>query len=229
MKKFSIRYEQAGRDSRPVRKAASVQNTVPFSGGERRAGNHRGAQMLWTDEAVEALKRLAHEGRSASVIAQALGAPSRNSVIGKANRIGIKLGGGRAFAPSATPPAEMYQTQSAAGPCPRPDARKQRSAPARSRDLRIKPGEEPAWSLAEAEVGEMRRVRFEEIRAFVCRWPLGDPMSGDFAYCGLEAANGRPYCAGHSRLAYQPQKARTRQAPHERRWSAALASPWRLR
>ena len=189
--------------------------------------------MLWTDEAVEALKRLAHEGRSASVIAQALGAPSRNSVIGKANRIGIKLsGGGRAFAPGPTP-AEIYQTQAAAGPCPRPDARKQRAAPAltpaRSRDLRIKPGEEAACSLAEAEVGEMRRIGFEEIRAFVCRWPLGDPMSGDFAYCGLEAANGRPYCAGHSRLAYQPPKARTRQAPHELRWSAAHTSPWRLR
>lgn len=185
--------------------------------------------MLWTDEAVEALKRLAHEGRSASVIAQALGAPSRNSVIGKANRIGIKLsGGGRAFAPGATP-AEMYQTQSAAGPCPRPDARKQRSAPARSRDLRIKPGEEAAWSLAEAEVAEMRRVRFEEIRAFACRWPLGDPMSEDFAYCGLEAAGGRPYCAGHSRLAYQPPKARMRQAPPERRWSAPSANMWRLR
>jgi GcrA cell cycle regulator len=183
--------------------------------------------MLWTDEAVQALKRLAHEGRSASVIAQALGAPSRNAVIGKANRIGIKLGGGRAFAPGGTP-AEAYQMKSASGPCPRPAPRKQRSAPAPSRDLRVKPGEEAA-SLAEAEVGEMRRVRFEEIRALACRWPLGDPMSKDFAYCGLEAANGRPYCAGHSRLAYQPPKARTGKAPHERRWSAAFANPWRLR
>jgi GcrA cell cycle regulator len=183
--------------------------------------------MLWTEETIELLKRLALEGRSASVIAQALGAPSRNSVIGKANRIGIKLsGGGRAFAPGATP-AEMSQTHLAAGPCPRPAPRKQRFVPAPPRDLQVKCGEQPARTLAEAEVGEMRRVGFEEIRAFVCRWPLGDPMSGDFAYCGLEAANGRPYCAGHSRLAYQPPKARARQAPHERRWS--FANPWRPR
>ena len=55
--------------------------------------------MLWTAEAVEDLKRLALEGKSASHIAAALGVGSRNAVIGKASRIGIKLnGGGRAAA-----------------------------------------------------------------------------------------------------------------------------------
>ena len=48
---------------------------------------------MWTDEAIDTLRRLALEGRSASSIAAALGAPSRNAVIGKANRIGVKLGG----------------------------------------------------------------------------------------------------------------------------------------
>ena len=53
--------------------------------------------MLWTAEAVEDLKRLALEGKSASHISAALGVGSRNAVIGKASRIGIKLnGGGRA-------------------------------------------------------------------------------------------------------------------------------------
>ena len=44
--------------------------------------------------------------------------------------------------------------------------------------------------FGEAEIGEMRRVRFEEIREFACRWPLGDPRSGEFAYCGLTPAEG---------------------------------------
>ncbi|HZZ62498.1 MAG TPA: GcrA family cell cycle regulator [Roseiarcus sp.] len=185
--------------------------------------------MLWTDEAVEALKRLALEGRSASVIAQALGAASRNAVIGKANRIGIKLsGGGRAFAPCAAP-IEMYQTQSTATPRRKPTPGKQRSTVDLSRDPRFDPREKAPSSFAEGEVKEMRRVRLAEIRALACRWPLGDPTSGDFAYCGLEAAHGRSYCAGHSRMAYLPPKARTRQVQHERRWSAAFANPWRLR
>src|SRR5271165_1341147 len=50
---------------------------------------------MWTEQTVETLKKLALEGRSAAWIAAALGAPSRNAVIGKANRIGIKLNGVR--------------------------------------------------------------------------------------------------------------------------------------
>ena len=62
--------------------------------------------MLWTDEAVETLRQLARDGLSASGIAAALGAESRNTVIGKASRIGVKLGGGpaaRRAARSQTP------------------------------------------------------------------------------------------------------------------------------
>ena len=50
--------------------------------------------MLWTAEAVEDLKKLALQGKSASHISAALGVGSRNAVIGKASRIGIKLSGG---------------------------------------------------------------------------------------------------------------------------------------
>ena len=48
---------------------------------------------MWTDAAIETLRQMALEGKSASTIAAALGAPSRNAVIGKANRIGVKLSG----------------------------------------------------------------------------------------------------------------------------------------
>ena len=158
--------------------------------------------MQWTAEAVEDLKRMALEGRSASVIAGALGAASRCAVIGKANRIGVRLnGGGRGSAPCATS-ADAYRAPSAV-PHSEPVPGQRRPAPALSRD----PEWTPAWPLAEVEVGEMRRVRFDDIRESICRWPLGDPMSGDFAYCGLKSDNGRPYCAGHCRMAYRPPKA----------------------
>ena len=55
----------------------------------------------WTAEALEVLRKLALEGRSASVIAAALGATSRSAVIGKANRVGIKLNGRKGSAPIA--------------------------------------------------------------------------------------------------------------------------------
>jgi GcrA cell cycle regulator len=181
--------------------------------------------MLWTAEAVEVLKKLALEGRSASAIAAALGAASRSAVIGKANRIGIKLNGGPGGAAPGGAPPVMHRVQLAAGPHPKPSPGKRSSAP----DLSRAPKRKAAWSFAEAEVREMRRVGFEEIREFACRWPLGDPMSKDFAYCGLKAAEGHSYCAGHCRMAYEPPKAGARRGSRERRWSCARANPPRLR
>jgi GcrA cell cycle regulator len=178
--------------------------------------------MLWTEEAVEVLKDLALEGRSASVIAEALGAASRSAVIGKANRIGIKLNGGRGGG-GARRDAGGYASSATGGyGLPPACSRRAKLRPA----LSVVPERNAAWSFAEAEVGEMRRVGFEEIREFVCRWPLGDPMSGDFAYCGLRSANGRSYCAGHCRMAYQPPKPQARRDWREQRPSQA--DPLRL-
>lgn len=189
--------------------------------------------MRWTAEAIEDLKRLALEGKSASVIAAALGVASRNAVIGKASRIGIKLnGGGRASVRGGA--ASAGRAQWAAIPHPHPDASKQTSAAVLAHDPPVIPGSRPgdgegrkaAWTLGEAEVGEMRRVRFEEILELACRWPLGDPKSGEFAYCGLTPAKGQSYCAGHCRMAYRPLQAR--QSSRERQASRAIANSWRL-
>jgi GcrA cell cycle regulator len=112
---------------------------------------------MWTDAAIETLRQMALEGKSASTIAVALGAPSRNAVIGKANRIGVKLTGNiHGSAPRA----------------PRSNAdRPRRPAIARTESLgrrAIVPAvpreRKPAWLFAEAQVGEMLKVGFEEIR-----------------------------------------------------------------
>ncbi len=177
--------------------------------------------MLWTAEAVEDLKRLALEGRSASAIAAALGAASRNAVIGKANRIGIKLDGdGRA----ARPRKMRTRTDRAhwAVANTKPSAGGYGSAA-----LAREPEGKTAWIFGEAEVGDMQRVRFEEIREFACRWPLGDPRTGEFAYCGLTPAKGQSYCAGHCRMAYRRPNAGARRSPRERQAFRALPSPWR--
>jgi GcrA cell cycle regulator len=178
--------------------------------------------MLWTAEAVEDLKKLALQGKSASHIAAALGAASRNAVIGKASRIGVKLGGG-ARGPG-TLKARAGRPQWASAPYTRPSAHG--SEVALAGDPRVKPGEaKAAWTLGEVEIGEMRRLRFEENLEFACRWPLGDPRSGEFAYCGLTPAKGQSYCAGHCRMAYRlPQP---RQGARERQGFRAIASSWR--
>ncbi len=156
---------------------------------------------MWTETAIETLRQMALEGKSASSIAAALGAPSRNAVIGKANRIGIKLTGNIHCSPTRQP------DRSRSGRVvPRLRARsrlgRRATVPAVPRERK------PAWVFAEAQVGDMLRVGFEEIRQDACRWPIGDPTSEDFVYCGVQTAKGRSYCAGHCRMAYKPPGSR---------------------
>jgi GcrA cell cycle regulator len=190
--------------------------------------------MLWTAEAVEDLKRLALEGKSASHISAALGVGSRNAVIGKASRIGIKLSGGgpgssRGKTPSPTDRSRWagshYTRRSADGLSA--DTALARDPPAiRESELGEREHRRAAWTIGEVEVGEMRRLRLEDIRESACRWPLGDPRSGDFAYCGLTPVGGQSYCAGHCRMAYRSPHART--IARERRGLRAIGSSWRL-
>ena len=46
--------------------------------------------MSWTDERIATLKKMWEGGSTASQIAEELGGVSRNAVIGKAHRLGLK-------------------------------------------------------------------------------------------------------------------------------------------
>jgi len=37
----------------------------------------------------------------------------------------------------------------------------------------------------------------------MCRWPIGDPDTSEFTFCGRQQDGSRPYCENHSRLAYK--------------------------
>src|SRR6204780_4304355 len=157
--------------------------------------------MSWTDERVELLKKLWSDGLSASQIAAELGGITRNAVIGKVHRLGLS---GRAKSTST----------GAARP------RKAR-APSMLRIGRVairgNPGLPPAYEVEEAEpelidnvipIGQRRTLL--ELNEQTCRWPVGDPGSTDFFFCGGNTVSGLPYCAYHSRVAYQPAGDRRR-------------------
>jgi GcrA cell cycle regulator len=184
--------------------------------------------MQWTAEAIEDLKRLALEGRSASAIAATLGIASRNAVIGKASRIGIKLNGGGRAAVLGKGSMSRRSAEWLTTPHPQLGAGKPSSAAVLARGPAATTADErrAPWAFGEAEIGEMRRVRFEDVHESACRWPLGDPRSGDFAYCGLKPAEGQSYCAGHCRMAYRPSQAR--QSARERQGYRAIANSWRV-
>ncbi len=71
---------------------------------------------FWTDERIDELHRLAAEGMSGQQIMLAMGAPTRNTILGKASRLGIKLGGiafGREPPPPGAPSPSMAKRRDA--------------------------------------------------------------------------------------------------------------------
>ena len=52
--------------------------------------------------------------------------------------------------------------------------------------------------------------------AHMCKWPIGDPSSDGFSFCGRRSDDDGPYCVEHARVAYQPSQKRTgRTGPNE--------------
>jgi len=66
--------------------------------------------MSWTEERIERLKTMWHDGATASQIADELGGVSRNAVIGKAHRLGLEQ------RPSPVKPGEEKDKKAAPAP-----------------------------------------------------------------------------------------------------------------
>lgn len=155
--------------------------------------------MGWTDERVELLKKLWADGLSASQIAAELGGITRNAVIGKVHRLGLS---GRAKSPSSTAPRQRKaRTSSHMMRVPRATIR---GNTALAYDYDIAP--EPEL----IEIPEQQRKTLLELNERTCRWPVGDPGSSDFYFCGGDAEGEAPYCVHHARVAYQPASDRRR-------------------
>ena len=70
---------------------------------------------------------------------------------------------------------------------------------------------EPAMIENVIPIGQRRTML--ELNESTCHWPIGDPGASDFFFCGGTGADGLPYCAYHSRIAYQPTNMRRDRRP----------------
>lgn len=170
----------------------------------------RGAAMSWTNDRVELLKKLWSEGLSASQIAGELGGVTRNAVIGKVHRLGLS---GRAKTTTASSkPRRARATPSNApakktGPAPQTHgsaALKMDTAPAPL----AKP--EPVSAPVAEFIPISKRATILTLTERTCKWPIGDPATDDFYFCGRQSEAGVPYCTHHSKIAYQPVADRRR-------------------
>lgn len=51
-------------------------------------------------------------------------------------------------------------------------------------------------------------LNLDALRAGMCSWPIGDPGTDGFHFCGSPALSGKPYCAKHCSVAYVVTKDR---------------------
>jgi GcrA cell cycle regulator len=157
--------------------------------------------MGWTEERVELLKKLWADGLSASQIAAQLGGVTRNAVIGKVHRLGLS---GRAKSPSSSVPRPRKVRQSSQGFRPR---LRYHGNTALLPSTEMEPDLDPLANI----VPMGPRVSITELSEATCRWPIGDPGTDGFAYCGTKTKIGSPYCPYHARIAYQPLAERRRE------------------
>jgi GcrA cell cycle regulator len=71
-------------------------------------------------------------------------------------------------------------------------------------------GEVSPEALASVREIEKRALRLSlmELTERTCKWPVGDPATEDFWFCGLPTQQGKPYCEAHVGLAFQPMSSR---------------------
>ena len=191
--------------------------------------------MSWTDERIEQLRSMWEKGLTASQIADELGGVSRNAVIGKAHRLGLK-----------SRPSPVKANEGEAKPAPKPKAKPVEKAPARAaapaperttaapapvaprpqadmpKIVSIGPGgfmrQGPGDQQAPIPPAPPRRLvpakpspeiadktSLLDLSDRVCRWPMGHPGEPDFHFCGEAVNPGFPYCVEHCGRAYQAQ------------------------
>jgi len=164
--------------------------------------------MSWTDDRVELLKKLWAEGLTASQIAKRLGGVTRNAVIGKVHRLGLS---GRATPSRAARPRQRRPR------APSHPGRNTRFASAGNTALKADPEAIPEEApdpiparIRELEIPPGERATILTLSEHTCRWPIGEPGTEEFYFCGRNPANGMPYCDYHARIAYQPLQDRRR-------------------
>jgi GcrA cell cycle regulator len=167
--------------------------------------------MSWTNERVELLKKLWGDGLSASQIAGELGGVTRNAVIGKVHRLGLS---GRAKSSSSS--AKPRRPRTTASPASQSAPKRPQTQPQTqgSAALKMEPTSAPVAEVqpvAEpiADVVPMsKRATILTLTERTCKWPIGDPATEDFWFCGLSVQSGKPYCEAHVSVAFQPMSAR---------------------
>jgi len=177
--------------------------------------------MAWTDDRVATLTKMWGEGQSASQIAKELGGVTRNAVIGKVHRLGLSnrvTGGAKPAAKGKVAAKPAARAKPAAKAKPVPAVMPKPMLPVRKviipagQPLPPQPSANEISPEVLASVREVekqaKKISLMELTERTCKWPIGDPATEEFWFCGLTSEPGKPYCEAHVGVAFQPMSSR---------------------
>ena len=188
--------------------------------------------MAWSDERVAVLRKMWLEGNSASEIAKELGNITRNAVIGKVHRLGLSNRDTNVSKAGVTAEKSIKGLKRGRPPKinkePKKRGRPQKIKQSKdlndttlergnaisasgttepSNDSRLEVvsdlSEETLKDLLKVEM-KSKKISLMDLTERTCKWPIGDPATDEFWFCGHEAEPGKPYCKTHISIAFQP-------------------------
>lgn len=160
-------------------------------------------KSAWTDDRIARAKKLSEEGLSFRAIADDLGGVTRNAVIGKLGRLGIKkkclVQPRRRTSPipkaQRNGGAALFSIRARAA-----DKSRKTVAPKRPVDFDELPSNEATSLPAESQ---RNIVSLFDLRDHHCRWPISDHTDKTIGFCGRDRADDKvSYCVHHCRRAF---------------------------
>ena len=155
----------------------------------------------WSEDELATLKRTREEGYTAGEMAAEIGTKSRNAVIGKLRRLKLPIVSGERFGRTSQKPKRVAEGN------PMRAERARHVKPPRpvyqpplTRDFEV----EPLAQVEDIFIPEDKRLNLMQLTEHTCKWPIGDPLTKDFYFCGQHSLETGPYCEFHARRAFRP-------------------------
>lgn len=173
----------------------------------------------WDNGILKKLKALVGRGLSTAEIGKKLGI-SKNAVVGKLHRLGWNAAASDAPKKLTVTKKTVSETKKVATkkttikplkPISKPvklaGKKNDKSAAVTKTKLSDKPKRVPVRGASKESAIHQRMVQhaleMANLKPNQCRWPIGDPDSEGFHFCGQPVFVGKPYCYEHCKQAYQ--------------------------
>lgn len=178
----------------------------------------------WDNNILKKLKSLVGKGLSTAEIGKKLGL-SKNAIVGKLHRMGWNTGATDSDA-TAKKTVKKAETKKVASQKvnkktpvkPVKPVKKVNVAVPKTVKAKVAPKEKPVVkpapkkTVGHAIAGKgisvhqrmvQHALEMANLKPNQCRWPIGDPDSENFHFCGRNVFVGKPYCYEHCKQAYQ--------------------------